>query len=163
MTREELKKLMEGADEAALARLEEAITAEMSRLKAELEKQTAAQNEKAKAYDELSAKYDADMQAAEERLREAEFQAMLEAALRERGVRSVKAAMALLNMDDLRSSENRKEEIRRAVEQLAASGEGAFLFETAKTGRRVDIGGGALKAAARGGSMAAIRRAAGLK
>jgi len=112
---------------------------------------------------EMQEKYEAELRAAEEREREAQFQAMVDEALREKGCRSLKAAKALLDMDALREKGGSKEAVRRAVEELAGDSEGAFLFEAGATGRKVNIGGSGIMAKAQGGSVAAIRRAAGLK
>lgn len=152
MNKEELRKLLPGeTSEETLERLAEKY--------AELE----ALAEQAKEFEEKLARYEQQMREAEEREQEALFQAELERALERRGARSLKAAKALLDLEALRQSENRAEAIRRAVEELACSEEGAFLFAQEKTGRRMDIGGGRFGAHAQTGATDAIRRAAGLK
>ena len=153
MTKDELKKLLpKGVDERTLAKVVE-------KLEEEARKAASAAQAQKRDYDELLEKYERDMQGAQE----AAFEAELDKALIRRGARSIKAAKAMLDVEKLRKSENRAEEIRKAVEALASGEEGAFLFMPEKTGRRMHIGGGRFKNAVQGGEAAAIRRAAGLK
>lgn len=147
MTREEMKKILpEGMDEKILDRVMQALRESEERVRSEMQE-----------------KYEAELRAAEEREREAQFQAAVDEVLREKGCRSLRAAKALMDMDALREKGGAKEAIRRAVEELAGDSEGAFLFEAGATGRKVNIGGNGIRQTAQGGSMAAIRRAAGLK
>jgi len=173
MTKEQLKKLLPGMDREKLERVYEALRAEEKQLKEAAEqaqKETAKKDEllrgvlkKAQAYDEMMEKLEREAQEASEKQEEEEFAAQVEQALKARGALSTKAAMALLDMEALRASGNRKADIAKAVEELARSAEGAFLFAKEKTGRKVNIGGGRFGAAARSSETEAIRRAAGLK
>lgn len=173
MTKEQMRRFLPEGTGKEQAALMEAVRAEVKQYKEAAEaaqKELArkdgllrAAEEKARAYDELKARYESEKAEAERREEEARFMAEIESALRERGVRSVKAAVALMDIEALRRSENRREEINRAVEALAAGEEGSFLFAKEKTGRKVNIGGGRFGAGTRMSENEAIRRAAGLK
>lgn len=171
MTREKLMKLLpEGMDAKAVRKLIEAIEAEGQeyREKAEqaqkalAEKERQAQESK-RALEEMQAKYEAELTQAGERERDARFLAEVEKALRAKGAKSMKAAMALLDLEELKSGGDWEERIKRAIDELAASAEGAFLFTAEKTGRKMDIGGGRFRGGVQNEATSAIRRAAGLK
>ena len=148
MTREEMKKLLgEGVDEKTLDGVMQALRESEQR-----------------AAMETQEKYEEQLRAMEEREKEAQFQAMVDEVLRGMGCRSLRAAKALMDMEALRNAGGgMKEAIRKAAEELSQDEEGAFLFRAESSGRKVNIGGNGIKAGAKGGSMAAIRRAAGLK
>lgn len=174
MTRKQLKKLLpEGMGSAEAEALYEALLEEEKKHRQQAEQadrelerlneQMRAAQEKARAYDELLAQNEREREAEREREEEEAFRAELEGALRERGVRSMKAALALMDVEALRGSRERRKEIGRAVEALAGSEDGRFLFERKRTGRKVQIGGGRFGAEPHGGAEERIRRAAGLK
>lgn len=94
--------------------------------------------------DALQARYDADVQDARQRLADAEFGALLDGAIRERGGRNPRAIKSLMDMDALRESDDQPGAVCAALEQLLTD-EG-YLFERATpipTGGRRDIGGNA--------------------
>ena len=148
MTRDEMKKLLgEGVEEKIIDSVMQAMREGEER-----------------AAMEMQEKYEVQLREMEEREKEAQFQAMVDEALRGMGCRSLRAAKALLDMDALRGAGGgMKEAIRKAAEELSQDEEGAFLFRAESSGRKVNIGGNGFRASARSGSMAAVRRAAGLK
>ena len=153
MTREQLKAILpEGADDSAVTKILDALHAEIQPHKdaakqaaddlaakvaemAEISKKAATASEKAKAYDELQAKYDADIKAANERAAELEFNSKLDDKLKSRGARNLKAAKALLDVDALKASKNQDADIDVAIEALAKAEESAFIFEAQKIGK----------------------------
>jgi hypothetical protein len=148
MTREEMKKLLgEGVDEKIIDSVMQAMREGEER-----------------AATEMQEKYEEQLRAMEEKEKEAQFQAMVDEVLRGMGCRSLRAAKALMDMEALRNAGGgMKEAIRKAAEALSQDEEGAFLFRAESSGRKLNIGGNGFKESAKGGSMAAIRRAAGLK
>lgn len=157
MTREQLKAILpEGADDSAVTKILDALHAEIQPHKdaakqaaddlaakvaemAEISKKAATASEKAKAYDELQAKYDADIKAANERAAELEFNSKLDDKLKSKGARNLKAAKALLDVDALKASKNQDADIDAAIEALTKGEESAFIFEAQKIGK-TDIG-----------------------
>ena len=148
MTREEMKKLLGyGVDEKVLDSVMQAMREGEER-----------------AAMEVQEKYEAQLREMDEREKEAQCQGLVDEVLRGMGCRSLRAAKALMDMEALRSAGGgMKEAVRKAAEELSQDEEGAFLFKAESSGRKVNIGGNGFKASAKGGSMAAIRRAAGLK
>lgn len=158
MTREQLiAKLPEGTDNAVVTALLDALHAEIKPYKdaaaqaktdlenkvaemAEISKKAATADDKAKAFDELQAKYDADLKAANERAATVEFDAMLDGILRENGARNIKAARSLLDIDAIRSSNNQKEDATAAVNALMSAEDSAFIFEAQPTGKNTSVG-----------------------
>lgn len=106
---------------------------------AEISKKAATADEKVKAYDDLQAKYDADLKAANERAEDIEFNSRLEGKLRDRGARNLTAAKALLDVEALKASKNQDADIDAAIEALTKAEESAFIFEVQKIGK-TDIG-----------------------
>ena len=122
MTREQLKAILpEGADDSVVTKILDALHAEIQPHKdaakqaaddlaakvaemAEISKKATTAGEKAKAYEELQAKYDADIKAANERAEAMEFNTKLDGKLRDKGARNLKAAKALLDVDALKAS-----------------------------------------------------------
>ena len=157
MTREQLKAILpEGADDSAVTKILDALHAEIQPHKdaakqaaddlaakvqemAEISKRAATAGEKAKAYEELQAKYDADIKAANERAETMEFNSKLDGKLRGKGARNLKAAKALLDVDALKASKNQDADIDAAIEALVKGEESAFIFEPQKIGK-TDIG-----------------------
>lgn len=157
MTREQLKAILpEGADDSAVTKILDAMHAEIQPYKdtakqaaddlaakvqemAEISKKAATAGEKAKAYEELQAKYDADLKAANERAEALEFNTKLDGKLRDKGARNLKAAKALLDVDALKTSKNQDADMDAAIEALTKSEESAFIFEAQKIGK-IDIG-----------------------
>ncbi len=157
MTREQLKAILpEGADDSAVTKILDAMHAEIQPYKdaakqaeddlaakvkemAEINNKAATASEKAKAYDELQTKYEADIKAANERAEAMEFNAKLDGKLRDKGARNLKAAKALLDVDALKASKNQDADMDAAIEALTKGEESAFIFEAQKVGR-VDIG-----------------------
>lgn len=157
MTREQLKAILpEGADDAAVTKILDALHAEIQPHKdaakkaqddlaakvgemAEISKKAATAGEKAKAYDELQAKYDADIKAANERAADLEFHSRLDGKLRAKGARNLKAAKALLDIDALKTSKNQDADMDAAIEALVKGEDSAHEFELQKVGK-TDIG-----------------------
>lgn len=157
MTREQLKAILpEGADDSAVTKILDALHAEIQPYKdaakqaaddlaakvqemAEISKNAATASEKAKAYDELQAKYDADVKAANERAAELEFTSKLNDKLKAKGARNLTAAKALMDVDALKASKNQDADIDAAIEALTKGEESAFIFEAQKIGK-TDIG-----------------------
>lgn len=157
MTREQLKAILpEGTEDSVVTKLLDAMHAEIQPYKdaakqaaddlaakvkemAEVSKTAATAGEKAKAYDELQAKYDADLKAANERAAELEFHSKLDGKLRDKGARSLKAAKALMDVDALKASKNQDADIDAAIEALTKGEESSFIFEAQKVGK-TDVG-----------------------
>ena len=153
MTREQLKAILpEGADDTAVTKILDALHAEIQPYKdaakqaaddltakvkemAEISKTAATASEKAKAYDELQAKYDADIKAANERAAELEFTSKLDDKLKSKGARNLKAAKALLDVDALKASKNQDADIDAAIDALTKGEESSFIFEAQKVGK----------------------------
>ena len=160
MTREEARKyLPKGLDGKAAEKLLAKIEEDEKRAALEMEAKAAEAAARQREYEELLERYEADVGGA----REGEFAAQVEVELVKKGARSIRAAKAMLDLEKIRKSENRAEALKKAIEELMASEEGAFLFTAQRTGRKADIGGGAFKKMAQGSGTEAIRRAAGLK
>lgn len=159
MTREQIRALLpEGTGEGVVTRLLDAMHREMG-ARAEDARRMEQLEEKARAYDELLEQIGQERQ----RAREAQLQEDIDAALREKSARNLKAARALLDIDALREKAGDAAAVKEAVEKLRRSAEGAFLFLPEKTGRRVNIGGENLGSSAPANAEQAIRRAAGLR
>ena len=157
MTREQLKAILpEGTEDSVVTKLLDAMHAEIQPHKdaakqaaddlaakvkemAEVSKTAATAGEKAKAYDELQAKYDADLKAVNERAADLEFNSKLDGKLRDKGARSLKAAKALLDVDALKASKNQDADIDAAIDALTKGEESSFIFDAQKVGR-VDVG-----------------------
>ena len=157
MTREQLKAILpDGAEDSVVTKILDALHAEIQPHKdaakqaaddlaakvaemAEISKKATTAGEKAKAYEELQAKYDADIKAANERAEAMEFNTKLDGKLRDKGARNLKAAKALLDVDALKASKNQDADIDAAIEALTKGEESAFIFEAQKVGR-VDVG-----------------------
>ena len=157
MTREQLKKILpEGTEETVVTDILNALHAEIQPHKdaakqaaddlaakvaemAEISKKATTAGEKAKAYEELQAKYDADVKAANERAEAMEFNTKLDGKLRDKGARNLKAAKALLDVQALKASKNQEADMDAAIEALTKGEESAFIFEAQKVGR-VDVG-----------------------
>lgn len=158
MTREKIISMLpEGTDNAVVTAVLDALHAEIKPFKdaaaqskadleakvsemAEISKNAASDAEKAKAFDELQAKYDADIKAANERAAAIEFDGMLDGILREKGARNIKAARALLDIEAIKTSKNQKEDALSAVNALATSEDSSFIFSAQPTGNTVKIG-----------------------
>jgi DNA repair exonuclease SbcCD ATPase subunit len=158
MTREQLKAILpEGADDSAVTKILDALHAEIQPHKdaakqaaddlaakvaemAEISKKAATASEKAKAYEDLQAKYDADIKAANERAAELEFTSKLDDKLKSKGARNLKAAKALLDVDALKASKNQDADIDAAIEALTKGVDTAHEFNPQPTGKKIDIG-----------------------
>ena len=129
---------------------------------AEINKKASTADEKARAYEELQAKYDADIRAANERAADLEFGQLIDTALRDKGARNLKAAKALMDMDTLKASNNRDSDIKAAIEALASAEDSAFIFEAAPptTGGRTRVTIGAPTGGGSGDEGVAKMRAA---
>lgn len=152
MTREQLAAMLpEGTDGAVVTTILDALHAAIKPYKdaakqaaddlaakvsemAEISKKAATADEKAKAFEELQAKYDSDLKAANDRANEIEFTGMIDSLLREKGARNLKAAKALLDLDALRNSKNQKQDAETAVAALASAADSAFIFEAQPAG-----------------------------
>ena len=152
MTREQIASLLpEGTDNSVVTAILDALHAEIKPYKeaakkaaddladkvsemAEISKKAATADEKAKAFEELQAKYDSDLKAANDRTAEIEFSGMIDSILREKGARNLKAAKALLDMDKIRNSKNQKQDAEAAVSALASAADSAFIFEAKPAG-----------------------------
>ena len=159
MTREQLKAILpEGADDSAVTKILDALHAEIQPHKdaakkaqddlaakvaemAEISKKAATASEKAKAYDELQAKYDADIKAANERAAELEFNSKLDDKLKTKGARNLKAVKALMDVEALKASKNQDADIDAAIEALTKGADTAHEFNPQPTGQKTNIGG----------------------
>lgn len=158
MTREQLKKILpEGTEDTVVTELLNALHAEIQPHKdavkkaqddlaakvgemAEISKKASTAEEKTKAYDELQAKYDADLRAANERAAALEFDSVLNDKLKDKGARNVKAARALLDMEALKASKNRDADMDAAIAALVSGEDTAFVFGAQPTGNKADVG-----------------------
>ena len=158
MTREQLISMLpEGTDNAVVTVVLDALHAEIKPFKdaaaqskadleakvsemAEISKKAASAEEKAKAFDELQAKYDADLKAANDRAAAIEFDSMLDGVLREKGAKNIKAARALLDIEKIKNSRNQRNDAIKAVEELAAAEDSAFIFAAQPTGHSTQVG-----------------------
>lgn len=158
MTREQLiAKLPEGTDNSVVTDILDALHAEIKPFKdaakqaaddlatkiaeiAEINRKAATAEEKAKAFDELQTRYDADIKAANDRIAAIEFDGMIDGILREKGARNHKAAKALLNLEELRGSQNQKADALSAIEALMVAEDSAFIFNAEPTGGKGGIG-----------------------
>ncbi len=148
MTQEQLKAMLgDGADEAVMTRVLEAINTEV------------------KTHQDAAKKAEDDLKAANARAAAVEFHSMLDGVLRDKGARSLKAAKAHLDMDALMKSENRQADAEAAVAALVGAEDTAFLFGAQPTGQKVNVGAGVGKApaAADGVEAAFARMNPGLK
>lgn len=160
MTRDQMKALLpEGTDDAVVTKLLDAMHAEITPYKdsakkaaddlaakvaemAEVSKTAATAQEKAKAYEELQAKYEKDVAAANARAESLAFDSLIDGALRDSGARNLKAARALLDMDALKASKNRDTDVKAAIDGIKAAADTAFLFGAAPTGDTKNVGAG---------------------
>lgn len=158
MTREQLKAMLpDGTEDAAVTKILDALHAEIQPHKdaakkaaddlaakvaemAEIAKKAATADEKAKAYAELQQKYNDDVKAAQERADNLEFDGLLDGVLRDKGAKNIKAARALMDMDALKSSKDRKADMEAAVEKLVKGEDSAFLFGAQPTGGKGGVG-----------------------
>lgn len=158
MTREQIKAMLpDGTDDAVVTTILDALHAEINPYKdaakkasddlaakvaemAEVSKTAATASEKAKAYDELQAKYTKDIAEANARAERLEFDGLIDNALRDGGARNLKAARAMLDLETLRSSQNRNAEIKAAIDGIKAADDTAFLFAAEPTGVQVNVG-----------------------
>ena len=154
MTREQLKKMLpEGVEDAVVTDLLNALHAEIQPYKdaakkaaddlavkvqemADISKKAASADEKAKAYDDLQAKYDADLKAANERVGELEFNSKLDGKLKDKGARNLKAARALLDVAALKASKNQEADMDAAIEALAKAEDTSFVFAAQQVGTK---------------------------
>jgi len=158
MTREQLISMLpEGTENAVVTSILDALHAEIKPFKdaakksaddlaakvaeiGEISKKAESAEEMTRKLTELQQKYDADVQAANDRAAAIEFDTMLDGILREKGARSIKAARAMLDIDKIKTSRNQKNDAVKAVEELSASEEGAFIFAAQPTGRNTGVG-----------------------
>lgn len=154
MTRDQLKKMLpEGTEDTVVTDLLNALHAEIQPHKdaakkavddlaakvqemADISKKAASADEKAKAYDDLQAKYDADLKAANERVGELEFNSRLDGKLKDKGARNLKAARALLDVAALRASKNQEADMDAAIEALAKAEDTSFVFAAQPVGTK---------------------------
>ena len=154
MTRDQLKKMLpEGTEDTVVTDLLNALHAEIQPHKdaakkavddlaakvqemADISKKAASADEKAKAYDDLQAKYDADLKAANERVGELEFNSKLDGKLKDKGARNLKAARALLDVAMLRASKNQEADMDAAIEALAKAEDTSFVFAAQPVGTK---------------------------
>lgn len=159
MTREQIKAMLpDGTDDSAVTKILDALHNEINPFKTaaeqarndlaakvaemeEISKKAATADEKAKALDELQAKYTADLKAANEKAEALAFDGSLDGILREHGARNLKAARALLDLDTLRASTNRDADMKAAIEALKGAEDTAFLFGAQPTGGKFNVGG----------------------
>lgn len=96
--------------------------------------------------DDWSAKYDTDLKAAKDALSKSEFDRVVDNAIltsRPRNAKAVSFIRGSLDMDALRNSEHRDEDIAAAIKAVHDAEETAFLFESSEpkpTGEHTDIG-----------------------
>jgi len=67
------------------------------------------------------------------KIEEMEFNSLLDSALKDSGARSTKAVRALLDIDTLKASKNRSDDIKKAIETVR--GENDYMFEQTPSGR----------------------------
>lgn len=155
MTREQIKAMLpDGTEDAVVTKILDALHGEIQPHK----------DAAKKAQDDLAAKV-AELAEVGKKAAELEFGGMLDGLLREKGARSLKAAKALLDVAALKGSKNQQADAKAAVETLAKSEEGAFLFAPQPTGGTGGVGApvGAPPAAKDGVESAFLARNPGLK
>lgn len=141
MTREQLRAMLpDGTDDAAVTRILDALHAEIRPYKDASDKSANDLAEKAKAYDALQAKYDADLKAANEKAAALEFGGKLDGKLKDKGARNLKAARALLDLEALKASENQDADIDAAIKALIDGEDTAFIFAAQPTGEKKGVG-----------------------
>lgn len=148
MTQEQLKALLgEGADEAVMTKLLEAVNAEV------------------KMHQDAAKKAQDELKAANERAAAKEFDDLLDGVLRDKGARSLKAARAHLDVDALKASKNRKADAEAAVKALMEAQDTSFLFGAQPTGQKANVGAsvGTAPSASDGVEAAFARMNPGLK
>lgn len=159
MKREEIKTILgEGAADEVVTKLLDALHAEIEPHKTaaktaqdalaakvaeidELSKKTTDADELKKQLNDLKAKYDAETKEAAEKLAQIEFDGAVKDVLTKHGARSEKAVRAMLDLDALKKSNNRNDDIEKAVTALKESD--AYLFGEdgpKPTGQKVTIG-----------------------
>lgn len=114
-----------------------------------------------KAADEWKAKYEQAQRDAAAKIADMEFSGVLESAIRDAKGRSVKAVSALLDIDALKESKNRAEDIRAALAALKK--DSGYLFEAEQTPPPYAPGAGTGGMVGEDPEIAAIRAAAGVK
>lgn len=153
MTREQISSILpEGTDNAVVTSLLDALHAEIKPYKeaakqsadelaakvaelGEISKKAATAEEKTKAFEELQARYDADLKAANDRAAAIEFDTMIDSLLREKGARSIKAARAFLDIEKIKASTDQKRAAAKAVDELTTAEDSAFIFDAQPAGR----------------------------
>lgn len=159
MKREEIKNILgESATDEVVTKLLDALHAEIEPHKTaaktaqdalaakvaeidELSKKTTDADELKKQLNDLKAKYDAETKEAAEKLAQIEFDGAVKDVLTKHGARSEKAVRAMLDLDTLKKSNNRNDDIEKAVTALKESD--AYLFGEdgpKSTGQKVTIG-----------------------
>lgn len=159
MKREEIKNILgESATDEVVTKLLDALHAEIEPHKTaaktaqdalaakvaeidELSKKTTDADELKKQLNDLKAKYDAETKEAAEKLAQIEFDGAVKDVLTKHGARSEKAVRAMLDLDALKKSNNRNDDIEKAVTALKESD--AYLFGEdgpKPTGQKVTIG-----------------------
>ena len=170
MKREEIKAMLgEGATDEVVDKLLNAMHTEIEQHKKAAKTAQDALAEKVKEIGELSqktvdadalkqslaelqAKYDADTKAAAEQLAQIEFDSDVKDAATRHGARNEKAVRAMLDLDTLKGSKNRREDIDKAMTELKKSD--AYLFGAEPTGKKVNIGAQIIDTPAGGSSLA---------
>ena len=155
MTREQIKAMLpDGTEDAVVTKILDALHGEIQPHK----------DAARKAQDDLADKV-AELAEVGKKAAELEFGGMLDGLLREKGARSLKAAKALLDIAALKGSKNQQADAKAAVEALAKSEVGAFLFAPQPTGGTGGVGApvGAPPAAKDGVESAFLARNPGLK
>lgn len=170
MKREEIKNILgEGAADEVVTKLLDALHAEIEPHKTaaksaqdalaakvadidELSKKSTDADELKKQLNDLKAKYEAETREAAEKLAQIEFDGAVKDVLTKHGARSEKAVRAMLDLDALKKSNNRKEDIDKAVTELKASD--AYLFGAEPTGLKRGVGVNIVPPPALGGSPA---------
>jgi hypothetical protein len=107
---------------------------------AEISKRAATADEKAQAYADLQARYDADLKAANERVGELEFNTKLDGKLKDKGARNLKAVRAMLDISALKESKNQDADMDAAIDALTKGADTSFAFAAQPTGEKADIG-----------------------
>ena len=159
MKREEIKAILgEAVQDDAVTKLLDAFHAEIDPLKAAAKQAQDALGEKVKEIGELTknatdveglkkqlqdlqTKYDAETKEAAEKLAQIEFDGAVKDVLTKHNARSEKAVRAMLDLDALRKSNNRNEDIEKAVSALKESDSYLFVADGPKpTGQNANIG-----------------------
>ena len=170
MKREEIKNILgEGAADEVVTKLLDALHAEIEPHKTaaksaqdalaakvaeidELSKKTTDADELKKQLNDLKAKYEAETREAAEKLAQIEFDGAVKDVLTKHGARSEKAVRAMLDLDALKISKNRREDIDKAMAELKKSD--AYLFGAEPTGLKRVVGVNIVPPPALGGSPA---------